>query len=54
MLFNKFNDVFEVCDAGGFSAVVCRGYKVIDGNFVLVEERMDVLLVKDFCALCLR
>jgi hypothetical protein len=53
MLFDKFNDVFEVRDAGGFSAVVSRGYKVIDGNFVLVEEWMDVLLIEDFCALCL-
>jgi hypothetical protein len=51
MLLNKFNDVFEVCDAGCFGAVVSRGYKVIDGNFVIVEEGMDVLLVEDFCAL---
>lgn len=43
MLLDKFNDMFEICDAGCFGTVVSRGYKVIDGDFILVEERMDVL-----------
>jgi hypothetical protein len=51
MLFDKFNEVFEVCNAGCFGAVVSRGYEVVDGNFVIVEEGMDMLLVEDFCAL---
>jgi hypothetical protein len=33
---------------------VSGGYEVVDCNFVLLEEGMDVGLVEDFCALCLR
>ena len=53
MLFDKFDHLSEICDAGCLCAIMSRGYKVIDGEFIIVKERMDVLLVDDAGALCL-
>jgi hypothetical protein len=43
----------EICGAGCFCAVMSGRYKVVNREFVLLKEGMNVLLVEYFGALCL-
>lgn len=45
MLFNELDGMLEVGHTGSFGTVVGGGYKVVDGEFVLVEEGVDMLLI---------
>ncbi len=51
MLFYEFDYVFEVGYSCSFDAVVGAGDEVVDCDFVIVEEGVDVCLVEDAGAL---
>ena len=46
--------MFEVCKTSVFCTVMSRGYKLVNGQFVLCEEGVDVFLVEYLGALSLR
>jgi len=51
MLFNEFDYVFEIGYSCCFCTVVGAGDEVVDCDFVVVEEGVDVCLVEDAGAL---
>lgn len=51
MLFYEFDHVFEIGYSCCFGAVVGAGDEVVDCDFVIVKEGMDVCLVEDASAL---
>lgn len=51
MGFYELDGLFEVGYSCGFGAVVGRGDEVVDGEFIGLEEGVNVFLVEDFGAL---
>lgn len=47
MGLDQLDGLFEVCDSGRFSTVMSTRDEVVDGDFVGLKERVDVLLVED-------
>jgi hypothetical protein len=54
MFFDKLNRLFEVINACCLSTIMGGGYKVLNSSLMLLQEGVDVGLVKNLCALCLR
>ena len=53
MLFNEFDYVFEIGYSCCFCTVVGAGDEVVDCDFVVVEEGVDVCMIEYSSALCL-
>ena len=51
MLLDQLDCLFEILDACCLCTVVRRGYEVIDGELIVVKERVDMLLVENASAL---
>jgi hypothetical protein len=45
MLFDELDGMLEVGHACSFGTVVSGGYEVVDGEFILVEEGVNMLLI---------
>lgn len=54
MLLQELNSLLEIIQSSRLRSLMCRGYKVFDSNLVFVEEWVDMVLIKEFGALCLR
>ena len=53
MLLDHFYGVFKINQTSLFRAIMSRGYEIVDGELVVMEEWMDMLLIEHSCPLSL-